>query len=56
MKSKELEILEKELLEIKTSSEKIGTFLKGLTGEISYLSEHDWLFVRTNGFKEKYGD
>ena len=56
MISKELEILEKELLEIKTSSEKIGTFLKGLTGEISYLSEHDWLFVRTNGFKEKYGD
>ena len=56
MKSKELETLEKELLEIKTSSEKIGSFLKGLTGELSNLSEHDWLFVRTNGFKEKYGD
>ena len=51
MLSKELEILENELLEIKKSSEKIGTFLKGLTGQQSYLSEHDWLFVRTNGFK-----
>lgn len=56
MLSKELEILENELLEIKKSSEKIGTFLKGLTGQQSYLSEHDWLFVRTNGFKEEYGD
>ena len=48
--------LEKELLEIKTSSENIGIFLKGLTGQKSHLSEYDWLNVRSNEFKEQNGD
>lgn len=51
-----LQSLETELLEIKTSSEKIGTYLKGLTGQNTNLDEHDWLLVRTNEFKDKYGD
>ena len=51
-----LQSLETELLEIKTSSEKIGTFLKGLIGKNTNLDERDWLLVRTNEFKDKYGD
>ena len=53
MQSKELE---KEILEIKISAEEIGIYLKGLTGQKSYLSEYEWLLVRTNLFKEEFGD
>ena len=53
MQSKELE---KEILEIKTSAEEIGIYLKGLTGQKSHLSEYEWLLVRTNAFKEEFGD
>ena len=53
MQSKELE---KEILEIKTSAEEIGIYLKGLTGQKSHLSEYEWLLVRTNLFKEEFGD
>lgn len=45
MQSKELE---KEILEIKTSAEEIGIYLKGSTGQKSHLSEYEWLLVRTN--------
>ena len=53
MQSKELE---KEILEIKTSAEGSGIYLKGLTGQKSHLSEYEWLLARTNLFKEEFGD
>ena len=53
MQSKELE---KEILEIKTSAEEIGIYLKGSTGQKSHLSEYEWLLVRTNLFKKEFGD
>lgn len=53
MKSKELE---KEIIEIKTSAKEIGIYLKGLTGQTSNLSEEEWLLVRTQHFKDVFGD
>lgn len=52
----QIQYLEKEFLEVKSYSKEIGIYLKGLTGQKSNLSEEEWIYVRTNHFKEYFGD
>ncbi len=47
---------QKEISEIKLFSQQIGTYLKGLTGRQTHLTEEQWLMVRTTEFKQEYGD
>lgn len=47
---------QEELDAIKASAEKDGTFMKAPNGEPTRLTEHQWLQVRTEAFKEWFGD
>ncbi len=48
--------VEKEMRGIKEKSQKEGTFMKAPNGEPTNLTEKQWLTVRTQAFKDWFGD
>ena len=54
--AKEDERIQKEMADIKEKSIKDGTFMKAPNGQSSNLPERLWLLVRTENFKDWFGD